>query len=354
MSPEQVRGEELDGRTDLFSFGVVLYEMATGVQPFRGKTSGVIAEAILNRGPVAPVRLNPDIPPKLEEIVTKALEKDRKLRYQNAADIRTDLQRYRRDTESARLAFAGALAEPISITRKVRWQTVASAAALLVAVVAGTVFFRSHKPLPLNETDTIVLADFNNSTGDPVFDDALKQAVSVQLRQSPFLNILPDQAVRENLRFMGRSPNERVTQEVAQELCQRTGSKAVLSGSIANLGNEYVIGLKAVHCGTGQALAEEQVQAARKEDVLKALGDVSTKLRERLGESLTSIQKYDVQMYITTSSLEALKDFSIGARMISEKGDAEAIPFFKRAIELDPNFALAYAILGDSYSNRGE
>jgi tetratricopeptide (TPR) repeat protein/predicted Ser/Thr protein kinase len=355
MSPEQVRGEELDARTDLFSFGVVLYEMVTGAQPFRGETTGLITEAILNRAPVAAVRLNPDIPPKLEEIVDKALEKDRKLRYQSAADIRADLQRLKRDTDSARLGVTTAEAALAPVAQKKPWRALAVAVVFVVALVASTLFLHARKAHALNDTDTIVLADFSNSTGDAVFDDALKQAVSVQLEQSPFLNILPDQRVREVLSLTGRSPNDRLTQEVAQEVCQRAGSKALVAGSIASLGSQYVIGLNAVNCQTGQSLAQEQVQAARKEDVLKALGDASTKLRGKLGESLSSIQKYDVPVFdATTPSLEALKDLRLGFRTSFEKGDAEAIPFYERAIELDPNFAEAYDLLGGAYSDLGE
>jgi serine/threonine protein kinase len=352
MSPEQVRGEELDARTDLFSFGVVLYEMVTGVLPFRGETTGVIAEAILNRSPVAPVRLNPNLPAKVEEIVNKALEKDHKLRYQHASDIRADLQRLKRDSDSGRNApAAAATSSRIHGYRAL----MAGAAAVVIGLAVGGWLFYSRKAHALTEKDTIVLADFTNTTGDPVFDDALKQAVSVQLGQSPFLNILPDQTVREHLRFMGRSPNDRVSQEVAQELCQRAGSKAVLAGSIASLGSQYVIGLNAVNCQTGQSLAQEQVQAARKEDVLKALGDASTKLRGKLGESLSSIQKYDVPVFdTTTSSLEALQDMRLGIKTSFEKGEADAIPFYERAIELDPNFAAAYDLLGTAYSDLGE
>jgi serine/threonine protein kinase len=351
MSPEQVRGEELDGRTDLFSFGVVLYEMVTGVLPFRGETSSVIAEAILNRGPVTPVRLNPDIPAKLEEIINRALEKDRKLRYQHAADIRAELQRLRRDTESGRTAVAST-AIPGRV-RPYKWAVVGGAAVAILTI--GGWLISTHKAHALNETDTIVLADFANSTGDSIFDDALKQAVSVQFDQSPFFNILPDQAVREELQLMGHSQNDRVTQEVAQEVCLRSGSKAVLAGSIAGLGSQYVVGIKAINCQTGASLGQDQVEAARKEDVLKALGGACTKLRGKLGESVSSIQKFDVPIFdATTPSLEALKNLSLGMKTVGEKGDAEAIPLYQRAIELDPKFATAYAVLGGSYSNLGE
>jgi serine/threonine protein kinase/tetratricopeptide (TPR) repeat protein len=353
MSPEQVRGEELDARTDLFSFGVVLYEMVTGVLPFRGETTGVIAEAILNRRPVAPVRLSPDISPKLEEIVNKALEKDRKLRYQSAADIRTDLQRLKRDSDSGRAAVATAPVESKSAAKSTRFRwVVVTGATLVIGLAVGSWLFYSRKAHALTEKDTIVLADFANTTGDSVFDDTLKQALAVDLGQSPFLNILSEDKVRQTLREMTRSPGERLTRDLAREVCQRAGSKVYLAGSIAALGTQYVIGLEALNCASGDVLAREQVTAAGKEQALPALGQAAAKLRNEVGESLSSVQKFDVPLdQATTNSLEALKAYTLARKTQREKGDAEAIPFNKRAVELDPNFALAYSALGVNYSN---
>jgi serine/threonine protein kinase/tetratricopeptide (TPR) repeat protein len=348
MSPEQVRGEQLDARTDLFSFGAVLYEMATGVQAFRGETSAVIAEAILNREPVAPVRLNPDLSPNLEEIITKALEKDRKLRYQSAADIRTDLQRLMRDSDSGRARALPNKVPSESGARKKRWWAFATAAILALAAVMF--FLHNRKAHALTETDTIVLADFANATGNPVFDDTLKQALAISLRQSPFLKVLSDQQVGATLRLMTQPPNTPLTPEVASEVCQRAGSKVYIAGSVASIGNEYVVGLKAVNCQSGDALALEQVRADGKEKVLDALGSAATKLRSELGESLSSVQKFDVPIeQATTSSLEALKTYSLGVKIWNEQGETQAIPFFSKAIELDTKFAMAYCRLGEVY-----
>ena len=355
MSPEQVRGKDLDPRTDLFSFGVVLYEMATGTLPFQGETSGVIFDEILNRAPVSPERLNSKIPPKLEDIVNKAMEKDRNLRYQSAAEMRTDLQRVKRDTETGRVAMAApSAAVPVAAgNRKIIW--VAAALVMVAALIAAGFYWRSRQAPKLTEKDTIVVGDFANSTGDAVFDDALKQALSVSLRQSPFLNVLSDDKVAAVLKLMTRPVNTPLTPAIARELCERANSKAYIDGSIANIGNQYVLGLKAVNCLTGDTLAQEQATAAGKEKVLDALGEAASKLRSELGESLASVQKFDAPLaQETTPSLEALKAQSLARKAEHEKGSAAALPVFLHAIELDPNFATAIEGVGIMYSNLGQ
>jgi eukaryotic-like serine/threonine-protein kinase len=372
MSPEQARSRDLDPRTDLFSFGVVLYEMATGRPAFGGNSSAEIFDAILNQAPVAPVRLNAEIPIDLERILNKALEKDLTLRYQHASDIRTDLQRLKRDTdsgravaahasESARNAIAISVASASAVTpvrSKSRRRLFLGAAALLLiaVVIAGAVFFRSRTRAPkLTDLDTIVLTDFTNTTGDPVFDDTLKQALSVALRQSPFLNVLSDAKVSSTLKLMKQPPNTPLTPALAHEVCQRDASKAYIEGSIASLGSEYVVGLKAVKCVDGEVLAQNQATAASKEKVLDVLGVTAAKMRGDLGESLATVQKYDVPlMRATTSSFEALREASVGARAEYQEGPNPALRHYQRAVEIDPNFAEAYAAMGVMYSNLGQ
>jgi serine/threonine protein kinase/tetratricopeptide (TPR) repeat protein len=416
MSPEQVRAKELDARSDLFSFGAVLYEMTTGQLPFRGESSAVICKAILDAAPTPAVRLNPDVPAELERIINRSLEKDRELRYQHASDMRSELQRLKRDTdtgrviaassgtvvaaqESGELRSAGRAGVPVPTqslpplaavptqtsgtdgvgsraaavgelrsagragvpvpTRSLLTRTfsVVGAALVIAALVAGGLYYRSrqHAVHVLTEKDTIVLADFANSTGDAVFDDTLKTALSVALNQSPFLNVLSENKIAATLKLMSRPAGTKLTPEVTRELCQRADSKAYIAGSIASLGNQYVLGLKAVNCQSGDPLAEQQVTAAGKEKVLDALGEAASKLRTELGESLATVQKLDVPLSeATTSSLEALKAYSLGRKAQNEKGSAAALPYHQRAIELDPNFAMGYLAVGNDYSALGE
>ena len=350
MSPEQARGGEIDARSDLFSCGVVLYETTTGRLPFAGATPVAVFESLLTRVPPPPSSLAA-VPAEFDRIVAKALEKDRELRYQTAADLRGDLKRLKRGTDSMTTA---APAAPVAIgRRRMPWTGLAMAAVLVAAIAVALVVY-AGRTRAFSERDLVVIADFVNTTSEPVFDGTLKEALDVQLRQSPYLSVLPEQRVQGTLRLMGRRADEKLTRAVARDLCQRTASKAMIGGAISQLGQSYVISLDATNCRTGDTIEKTQVQAATKDGVLAALGTATAELRGKLGESLASIGQYDAPIQdATTSSLDALKSYTVGLATRRRDGDAASMPFFRKAIEQDDNFALAHARLSTVYGNLG-
>jgi eukaryotic-like serine/threonine-protein kinase len=357
MSPEQVRNETLDARTDLFSFGLVLYEMATRQRAFPGITVAVVHDAILHQAPLPIQQINPEHS-LLEPVISRAIEKDRELRYQSAGELRMDLQRLKQDSMSGLTTSAAsggvAVAQASAVRFPLVWKITISI--LLALLLAGGLYYRSRQQSKgLTDKDTIILADFANSTGDAVFDTTLKQALSIALNQSPFLNVLSDDKVAAMLQRMALPANTTLVPQVARELCQRAGSRVYIAGSINTLGNQYVVGLKAMNCRSGDVLAQEQVTATSKEKVLGALDDAARHLRGELGESLATLQKFDLPLEdATTSSLQALEAYSTGQATLRQKGAAAALPYHQRAIQLDPNFAAAYSSLGSDYTTLGE
>jgi serine/threonine protein kinase len=347
MSPEQARGEELDARTDIFSLGAVLYEMATGTSAFPGKTSAVVFKAILDETPRAPTRVVPSLPSQLDQIVEKALEKDRGLRYQSAIDFRADLHRLKRDTESVRVT------PRLQTTRKAKfskpWKVIAFLAVVLGAIfLSGYLYFR--RPTKLTDKDTIVIGDFDNATGDLVFDDALKQALTVQLEQSPFLSVVPEDQIQQTIQLMSLKRGTRLTPNIAREVCQRNQGAAVLEGSITQVGTQFLLLVKAVNCVSGQTLSSTQARANDKSHILEALNKVSAEIRTKLGESLSTVEKYSTPVeQATTSSLEALQAYTEGRKAMEAEEFTTATSFFSRAISLDPDFAMAFAALGTAY-----
>jgi tetratricopeptide (TPR) repeat protein/predicted Ser/Thr protein kinase len=357
MSPEQARGGDIDNRTDLFSCGVVFYEMTTGTLPFAGATPVAIFESLFTRVPPPPSTINSAVPADFDRIVAKTLEKDRERRYQTAADLHADVKRLQHGTATGVTAAVPVLPPALAASvprRRAPWTAIASAAAVVAAAAVGVLLYTS-RTRAFSERDPVVIADFINTTGEAVFDDTLKEALDVQLRQSPYLTVLPEQRIQGTLRMMGRKPGDRLTREVARDLCQRTASKAMIGGSISQLGASYVLSLDATNCRSGDTIEKTQVQAGRKDDVLRALGEAAGQLRRNLGESLASIGKYDAPIQeATTSSLEALKSYSVGLATRRRDGDGAAVPFLRNAIEQDPGFALAHARLSTVYGNLGE
>ncbi len=336
MSPEQARGKDIDARSDVFSFGIVLYEMLAGKVPFAGETMTDVLAAIINSEPQPLSNFAAHLPKELQRIVNKTLKKKREQRYHSTKDLLNDLKELREELllESKLEQTAAPNKSETSQTSQPRLSTSSGGSSV---------------------KESILLTEFENSTGEAIFDQTLKTALAFALAQSPFLNIFPDAKVSQTLRLMGRAPGERVSKDLGYEICLRQGLKAFITGTISNFGNVYVLTLEAVNARSGECLGREFEQVTSREEVLNALSRAATGLREKLGESLNSIEKYGVAFeYITTSSLEALKFFTLGAELVTIGKTLEAIPFYKKALEIDPKFSSVFIGLAVLYANTGQ
>jgi tetratricopeptide (TPR) repeat protein len=356
MSPEQARGEKVDARSDIFSLGSVFYEMVTGRAPFPGVTRNDSIAAVLKDEPPPVAGYVPDAPRELGRIVGKALRKDREGRYQTVKDLLNDLKDLKQELMLAdRAEHRESKPQASSFSIRNLQSPIRILTVLAVLVTAATAaWFYFHRPPVLTSKDTILLADFENKTVNKIFDGTLKQGLAMQLEQSPFLNLFPEARAQHTLRLMGRSPGERVTAELAREICQRENLKAFIAGSIVSLGSHYVITLEAINGQGGESLARQQIEAESSERVLRSLSEAATRLREKLGESLSSIQRFDKAFEeATTSKLEAFKFYSQGAQLAISGSAMDAIPLLKRAVEIDPDFAYAYSLLSATFGATG-